>query len=382
MPKSICFVGLQNLPVLAQEFNRHGIGGEEVQHTLLAKALAARGYRVSMITADYGQADGAEWDGIKVYKAYKPEAGWPGLRFFIPRWTGMWSALKRADADVYYISCAGFRVGLCALFGRIYRRRILFRIASDTDCEPSKLLIEHNLWREKRLYEFGLRRVDAILAQSEKQQEALRRNYGLNCRLAAMMVDQAQMNLTFEQRSVSVLWVSNLRDLKRPDLLLELAARIPNLDVHMIGGAIASSVALYDEIRQRAETMQNVTFHGQIPYHDVNEFFARARVFVNTSDIEGFPNSYLQAWARGTPVIAFFDPDHLIAREGLGFAVQSMEEMQIAVAELTANAALWRTTSDRCKAFMAREFNQEKILAPYVEVIEKSGQYERYGGEK
>jgi glycosyltransferase involved in cell wall biosynthesis len=241
---------------------------------------------------------------------------------------------------------------------------------------------EHNLWREKRLYEFGLRRVDAILAQSEKQQEALRRNYGLNCRLAAMMVDQAQMNLTFEQRSVSVLWVSNLRDLKRPDLLLELAARIPNLDVHMIGGAIASSVALYDEIRQRAETMQNVTFHGQIPYHDVNEFFARARVFVNTSDIEGFPNSYLQAWARGTPVIAFFDPDHLIAREGLGFAVQSMEEMQIAVAELTANAALWRTTSDRCKAFMAREFNQEKILAPYVEVIEKSGQYERYGGEK
>jgi glycosyltransferase involved in cell wall biosynthesis len=371
MPKSICFIGLQNLPVLAREFNRHGIGGEEVQQTLLAKALAAHGYQVSMVTADYGQPDGAEWDGIKVYKAYRPEAGWPGVRFFFPRWTGMWSALTRADADVYYISCAGFRVGLCALFARIHRRKIVFRIASDTDCEPTRLLVDHNYWRERRLYEFGLRRVDAILAQSVKQQEALQRNYGLNCRLAPMMVDQAQMNLAFEQRSVSVLWVSNLRELKRPDLLLELAARIPNLNVHMIGGAIADSVALYNEIRQKAQTMQNVTFHGQIPYHDVNEFFEGARVFVNTSDIEGFPNSYLQAWVRGTPVVAFFDPDNLIAREGLGRAVRSMDEMQTAVAELTADAELWRATSDRCKAFMAREFNEGKILAPYVDVIEQ-----------
>lgn len=81
-PKSICFIGLQNLPVLAREFNEHAIGGEEVQHTLLAKALAARGYRVSMVTADFGQQDGAEWNGIKVFKAYKPKSGLPGLRFF------------------------------------------------------------------------------------------------------------------------------------------------------------------------------------------------------------------------------------------------------------------------------------------------------------
>jgi glycosyltransferase involved in cell wall biosynthesis len=379
MTKRICFIGLQNLPVLAREFNRHGIGGEEVQHTLLAKALAARGYDVSMVVADYGQPDGAEWGGIKTYKAYKPSVGWPGVRFFWPRWVGMWSALKRANADVYYISCAGFRVGLCALFTRQYHRKLIFRIASDMDCEPHKLLIEYryNYSRDKVLYEFGLRRADAILAQSISQQAALERNYGLRSRVAPMMVDRAQMDLSFDERSVTVLWVSNIRQLKRPDLLLELAAGLPDLGVHMIGGQIATSAALYGEVRQKAAAVPNITFHGQIPYHDVNDFFERARVFVNTSDIEGFPNSYLQAWARGTPIVAFFDPDHLITREGLGRAVSSMEEMKIAVRELTADAELWRAASARCKAFMARQFNESRILETYVDVIDSPSGRER-----
>src|SRR5476651_935380 len=116
MTPKICFVGLNNLPVLAREYNAHAIGGEEVQHTLLARALAARGYEMSMVVMDYGQADGAEWEGINTYKTYRSEDGLPVLRFFHPRWTGVWAALKRADADIYYLSCAGHRVGLTSLF--------------------------------------------------------------------------------------------------------------------------------------------------------------------------------------------------------------------------------------------------------------------------
>jgi hypothetical protein len=85
MKPRICFVGLGNLPVLAREYNSHAIGGEEVQHTLLARALSARGYEASMVVMDYGQADGAEWDGIKTYKTYRSEDGLPVLRFFHPR---------------------------------------------------------------------------------------------------------------------------------------------------------------------------------------------------------------------------------------------------------------------------------------------------------
>src|SRR5712671_6809620 len=130
----ICFVGFHNLPVLAPEYRGHTIGGEAVQQTLLARALERRGHDVSMVVADYGQRDGEVWEAIRVFKAYSLEAGLPVLRFIHPRWTGMWSALTRADADLYYTSCAGMQVGLLALFCRRFRKRFVFRSASDTDC--------------------------------------------------------------------------------------------------------------------------------------------------------------------------------------------------------------------------------------------------------
>jgi glycosyltransferase involved in cell wall biosynthesis len=371
MTPRICFVGLRNLAVLAREYNAHGIGGEEVQHTLLANAMAARGYEVSMAVMDYGQTDGAEWGGIKTYKTYRSADGLPVLRFFHPRWTGMWAALKRADADIYYLSCASLWVGLASLFSRRHRRKLVFRIASDMDCEPRKLLIEYNYWRDRRLYEYGLRHADAILAQSVRQQEAMKRNYHISSTLASMLVDQPRDVLTFEPRTIPVLWVSNIRQLKRPDLVLDLAAGTPEIAVHMVGGRIADSANLFDEVFRRASELPNVKFHGQIPYHEVNHYFANALVFTNTSDIEGFPNSYLQAWSRGTPVVAFFDPDGLIAREGLGVAVRNMEEMCQAVKELTTNRERWLVTSARCVAFMRREFNEDRILAPYLDTFRR-----------
>jgi glycosyltransferase involved in cell wall biosynthesis len=365
----ICFIGLFNLPVLAREYNQHGIGGEEVQHTLLAKALSARGLEVSMVVLDYGQKDSESWDGVTTYKTYTPAAGIPGLRFFHPRWTGTWSAMSRAGADVYYLSCAGFRVGLAAMFARCNRRKTIFRIASDTDCEPDRLLIDQNYRRDKLLYEFGLNHADAILAQSEHQRAAMQRNYHLDSSVAPMLVDHPRAVLEFDQRSMPVLWVSNIRQLKRPDTLLELAIELPNTMMHMVGGPIVGSTDLYEAIKTRAAASQNVTFHGQIPYHDVNDYFSAARVFVNTSEVEGFPNSYLQSWARGTPVIAFFDPDGIIAREGLGVAVKDIEEMREAVRSLVSDRERWNAASARCLAYMQSVFSDEKCVAPYLEVI-------------
>jgi glycosyltransferase involved in cell wall biosynthesis len=361
----ICFVGLENLPVLAREYNQHGIGGEQVQHTLLARALSRRGHTVSMVVGDYGQADGAVWDGVTTYKAYRFDAGLPVLRFIHPRWTGLWSAMQRANADIYYVSCAEMQVGQTAMFARIHGKQAIFRVASDMDCEPEHLLIRY--WRDKKLYEYGLRRVGAIFAQGKRQRASMQRNYGLDSRVVTMLVEPAKWQLNFSERTIPVLWVSNLRQLKRPDLMVELAEGMPDLEMHMIGGPQPDFAELYETIRRQTEQLPNLKFHGRVPYHDVNESYERARVFVNTSDTEGFPNSYLQAWVRGTPVVSFFDPDGLIASEGLGRAVKSLDEMAIAVRELTSDHAKWQQASERCLAYMTREYGEDKILAPYLE---------------
>ena len=365
--QKVCFVGLDNLPVLSRQHNRHGIGGEQVQHTLLARALARRGVPVSMVVANYGQPDGLVIDDVHLHRAHGLDEGLPVLRFVHPRLTGLWQALGRADAQVYYVSTASAQLGIVAAFARRHGRRVVFRIAHDLDCDPRHLLIR--FWRDRKLYEWGLRRADVVLAQSEQQRAALRANYGLDSRVAAMLVEPAAQDLGFEDRDLPVLWVNNLRPFKRPDLALALAAGLPQVRLHMIGGPQSGYEDLFDATRRGAAGLPNLVFHGRVPYHDVNDHYERARVFVNTSDSEGFPNSYLQAWRRGVPTVSFFDPDGLIRRFGLGHAATSMEDMAAAVGRLTSRADEWRAASLRCQQFMDERYGEDTVLQPYLEAL-------------
>jgi glycosyltransferase involved in cell wall biosynthesis len=361
----ICFFGLENLPVLAPEFNRHGVGGEQVQHTLLAKALARREHSVSMVVYDYGQPDCAAWHGVTTYKAYRQHAGIPMLRFVHPRWTAVWAALHRANADIYYVSCAGMHLGLLVLFCKRHGGKVVFRVAHDDDCDPAKLLIKY--WRDKKLYEYGLRHADCILVQSARQQAAMLTNYGLQSHIAGMLVDIPERQ---SNRDIDVLWVNNIRQFKRPDLLLALANQMPNVQFHMVGGDQPGFAQLYDHIRDQAATLPNLTFHGHIPYHEMDCIYARAKIFVNTSDSEGFPNSYLQAWVRGTPVVAFFDPDNIIQQERLGLVPTSVEEMREAIATLLSTPVLWSKISTSCKSYMERAYGENSVLFPYLNTFQ------------
>lgn len=360
----VCIVGPGNLPLLDPQYGPARTGGAELQQVLLAKTLARRGLPVSMIVADHGQADGTVWHGITTYKACAPHAGLPVLRFIHPHWTSLWSAMKRANADVYYTSCAGALLAQVVMFARGRARKVVFRVASSTDCDPDALLVRH--WRDKQLYRYGLRRADLVLAQTEEQRQALRRNYQRDSTVVAPLMEQHGQRRDFSERDIDVLWVGNMRPLKRPDRVLELARRLPGAQVHIVGGPLPRVEALFESVRREAVALPNVHFHGHVPFAEVRALYERARVLVGTSEIEGFPNTYLQAWAHGAPVVAFLDPDRLVANHGLGSVVSSPDELQAAVAALLADPAHWRRVSERCRRYVDARFEEAAIVAPYV----------------
>ncbi|HBA67253.1 MAG TPA: hypothetical protein DCZ48_13950 [Methylococcaceae bacterium] len=361
----ICFIGLEALSVLMNGFENYRTGGEQVQVSLLAKALVKRGFKVSVIVLDYGQASEVCFDGIKIIKAYSPNAGFPVVRFIYPKIIKLWGALKKADADIYYTSCAGFQVGLMAYFCKKNKRKSVFRIASDKDCFPEQLAIK--LWRDKRLYEYGLRNQDFLLVQSTQQQIALKKNYNLSSHLAQMLVDSSNRISKNDERDIDILWVNNFRQLKRPDLVIEVAKRLPEFNVHMIGGP--NDLALYQKTEREAKTIDNVTFHGPVPYKQVNAFYSRAKILINTSDIEGFPNSYLQSWIRGTPIIVFFDPDNIVSNNELGFKATDVADMCTLIKNALQDPNLWHGLSNKCLDYMSTHFNEDNILKPYLEAF-------------
>src|SRR3990170_4082161 len=84
----ICIVSHQAFGALSGGTRGH-VGGVEWQTSLLAKWLAGRDYRVSLVTWDEGQPPGLEVEGVRVYKLCRRDEGIPGLRFFYPRWTSL-----------------------------------------------------------------------------------------------------------------------------------------------------------------------------------------------------------------------------------------------------------------------------------------------------
>lgn len=364
----ICFVESQAYSVLNPATKRSKTGGESVQHTLLARAFAQRGWRVSMVCQDIGQNDGIEVDGIRVWKTYKHTAGLPYVRFLYPRLTSMWRALRNADSDVYFQSCAGLMTGLVARFVASRNRKMVFRVAHDTDCVPGEQLINYE--RDRRAYDYGLRRADLISAQSDVQKSLLLENY----KLPSTVVDMAAEIPALEadtRRDIDVLWVNNFRPFKRPELVLDVARNLRDVRFAMIGGAMKGHEDLFEEVRTGADALPNLDFVGAVPYSEVNSYFSRAKLFLNTSDSEGFPNSFLQAWVRKVPVVSFFDPDGFIESHKLGISVDTQQNFETAIENLLADEDRRLATGNRARQFVVDRYSSEAIVRQYEALIKK-----------
>jgi glycosyltransferase involved in cell wall biosynthesis len=328
----ICFVGLDNLALLAPRYGRHAAGDEALQQTLLARALARRGHEVSMVVADLGQADGAQWDGVRTFKARS-------------RWAGLWPALARADADVYYASGAGAQAALLALYCLRHDRRLVLRASGPR---------------------FGLRGANAIVVPSASAQRALA---PLRSRVAGPLVEAGPAAAT---RDIDVLWTSPMRGPARPDRALSLARRLPQARVHLAGGPLPGDEVLFREIRRMGEDIFNVQFHGALPHREALALYARAKLLLSTGDEDGLPQAWLQAWAHGVPVAALSDPGGVVAAKGLGVVAASPIRLFDAVRALLEDEAGWQVLSARCRRYMARARSEARVLRAYLAAFESA----------
>ena len=351
---AICFVAHNAYGTLARVDTGH-IGGIEVQTAMMARWLAARGYRVSMITWDEGIADEGRIDGVEIYKLCRRDAGVPVLRFLYPRWYSLDSALDKADADIIYYNCGDLGLGQVVRWARSRGRRVFYTIASDIDCLAA-LPSLHSL-RERVLYRYGLKRADKIVTQTLSQQSTLAREFSLTSTVIPMpcigfgeepeaAVEQAARPVRDKRH---VLWCGRFTEEKRPGLLLDVAEACPELVFDLVGSA-NQNTAFARQLVARAAEIDNVRLHGRVSHGQMRRFYQGADLLCSTSSYEGFPNVYLEAWSAGVPIVTSFDPDDVVARHQLGAVVEGVDEFRAAFARLL-EAPAWQTASDNARRY-------------------------------
>ena len=94
----------------------------------------------------------------------------------------------------------------------------------------------------------------------------------------------------------------------------------------------AMSDKRYVPLIEEARRLANFSYDGPASLDDVNRLLDSAHVFVNTSVAlgEGFPNTFIQAWLRGTPVLSLeVDPDSLLADGNLGLCSENSSDQMV-----------------------------------------------------
>ncbi len=327
----ICFVALNLYPVLDNDADERSIGGAELQQAIIARALRRKGHEISVITLDYGSKQKEFVDGVRIIKTFKPKDGYPVIRFFFPRLLRIWHALAEARAEVYYTRAAGFLPAIIAAYTRIFGGKLVYAGAHDTDFMRGNELIR--LSRDRLLYRAGLRAAHAIIVQNRQQLMLLTRHYNRSGFLVPNFSDQAAKSLPAENQKY-ILWVSTIREFKRPTMYVELAQALPQFQFIMIGGKDPHQSALFEKLVAKTKPLPNLSFLGYQPLATTESYFDGACLFVNTSRYEGFPNTYLQAWRRGVPVVTFCDPDDVVQSACLGRVVTTEDELKTAVEHL------------------------------------------------
>lgn len=364
----ICFVAPHAWPVLSGNRDVGFVGGAEVQQCHLARGLAARGYSVSMLCLDYGQPAQVEIDGVHVRRLHQPDAGLPILRFLYPRLSSLWLAMRAVDADIYYQRGSEMHTGVVAAFCRRYQKKSVFAGASNADFYPDIPWIRYR--RDKWLFEYGLKNIGVVVVQNAMQQQLCWENYRRDSTLIRSCYPETAGEA---DPAGSILWVGTIRKIKSPERFIELASLLPEYRFTMIGGTGGSdgdSRRYYESIRSQAEALSNLAFLGFVHPADVEQHFDRARVFVNTSDSEGFPNTFLQAWSRGIPTVSLYDPGSMEDGQPVCSTAPDINSMIELLRALNCDDAHWRETSERCRKHCTRSHSLGSVLEVYERLFQ------------
>jgi len=301
---------------------------------LIAEYISKRGYIVSFVTKNETSTAPTEEtiNGIRIYKTFSDDDGIPVLRFIYPKFIRLWKALSNSDSDFYYKRGPRYSA-IVAIYCIIKRRKFIYSGANDWNF-LNEFNFEKNIANTILNYfdKWGIKRADYVFVQSKTQQRLLKKNLGK---------DGIVFNNIYGKKSITkdqkfILWVANLKPQKRPHEFLEIARSLPDLEFKMIGGIVKGHENFYDELKRAAEEINNLQFLGFKSFEDTEKVFEGTSVFVNTSPqhAEGFPNTFLQSWARGIPTISFFDIDEIIKTNRLGIIIRNREEGSKAVAKL------------------------------------------------
>ncbi|MHA1394320.1 MAG: glycosyltransferase family 4 protein [Promethearchaeota archaeon] len=214
--------------------------------------------------------------------------------------------------DIFHFREIGKFLPIWVLFAKILKRKkVIITIPHIRYCIPNNIPFGKFF---RKIYKFSLKKADLIIVLANYMKNELLKNYNLK----SIVINSGHPippNKPLKSFPPIFLWVARLKNWKKPELFLYIAKNLSHLNAKFI--LIGSQNDYFKkEILEYSQKNKNFIFIPGVPIDKDNKFYEKASLLVNTSLNEWFPNSFIQAWLRETPVISLHvDPDEIICKK-------------------------------------------------------------------
>ena len=335
-------------------------GGAELQVALLGRELAGLGHEVVLMGSDVSSPDGTLLQGVRLLRGGRFHTG--GFLETARAFPLVVKALAREKPDFVLIlgwtTWLYFLLRLRPFFGY----RLVFICGLDTEVN-GEFRREYPV--RGAFFEKAVRAADIRFAMSSHQ-KVLFRQSGLDCTMYRNLILSRAFPRT-ALKEIDLLWVARCQPIKRPHLFLDLAEQTPEARCQMI--CPREDAKLWESVRQRAVTLPNLVFLERVPYHLIQEHYDAARIFVNTSLFEGWPNSFIQAGLGSVALLSLdINPDGLFEKYSLGkFASGNCEHLATFAREMLTDETALSLMQRHSGEFVAELHNNTNNTRLFLE---------------
>lgn len=304
-------------------------GGAQVQIALLAKALALKGHDVVVIDPFSNGGDFVTPEGVRLLTVPGWNNGLPGLRMFTNRLPALYKLFRAQKADFYYVRTRAYVHLANYLAARKTGGKLIVAVASDIDVQSYGNQYRNEYKGSLSLFnylgvnlpndiatKFLQRNADIVLLQHAGQNSNLESARG-RVMVFPNIIDKTNVPKASQPAQDYFVHVGSLSILKGADNLYRLVNMVKdNLPIVVVGQPNDSKS---EGILQKLKEKRNVVLRGRLSHAETLEVIANAKALINTSNFEGFPNIFLEAWASGVPVISLnVNPGDVFNRYPLG----------------------------------------------------------------
>ena len=298
------------------------IGGLAVQMYFWAQTFVANKWKVFSFAKNAKSR--VILDGIE----FRPKKNIQRINFILEWWQAIKFILILRPELLIFRGSSRQLLSL-SLFARLFAVKLVLFGASDSDFEINRVPAGSTKL-DRLMYLRSIRRICYFVSQNQYQHNMLLSNFGKESLIQFNIWGHSKVDFEDCSPESDVVWVANLRKLKRAEWVLEAAENLPDFRFVLAGGRTGEA-GYYDTIQKQSEMLSNVVFLGGRSFFYVNDLVGKSHVLLCTSIYEGFPNTFLQAWSASIPVISTVDPSDVIKTYHLGVVVKSEEELRDAL---------------------------------------------------